>query len=50
MRNPCEEAKTQQNTDEDPAEEHAILQAPIKGLSKSVHYPSTKNYIQTLIT
>ena len=34
MRNPHEEAKTQQNTDEDPAEEHAIQQAPVKGLSK----------------
>ena len=34
MTNPHEEAKTQQNTDEDPAEEHAIQQAPVKGLSK----------------
>ena len=50
MRNPHEEAKTQQNTDEDPAEEHAIQQAPVKGLSKSLHCPSTKNYIETLIT
>ncbi|VAH73423.1 unnamed protein product [Triticum turgidum subsp. durum] len=30
MRNPHEEAKTQQNTNEDPAEEHAIQQAPVK--------------------
>ena len=50
MRNPHEEAKTQQNTDEGPAEEHAIQQAPVKGLSKSVHCLSTKNYIETLIT
>nr|XP_020185740.1 nucleolin-like [Aegilops tauschii subsp. strangulata] len=30
MTNPHEEAKTQQNTDKDPAEEHAIQQAPVK--------------------
>ena len=50
MTNPHEEAKTQQNTDEDPAEEHAIQQAPVKGLTKWVHYLCTKNYVETLIT
>ena len=50
MRNPHEEAKTQQNNNEDPAEEHAIQQAPVKGLTKRVHYLSTKNCIETLIT
>ena len=34
MRNPHEEDNTQTNTDEDHAEEHAIQQAPVKGLSK----------------
>nr|XP_020154052.1 glutamic acid-rich protein-like [Aegilops tauschii subsp. strangulata] len=33
MTNPHEEAKMQQNTDEDPAEEHAIQQAPVKAQS-----------------
>ena len=50
MRNPHEEAKTLQNTDEDPAKEHAIQQAPIKGLIKRVHCLSAKNCIETLIT
>lgn len=50
MTNPHEEAKTQQNTDEDPAEEHAIQQAPVKGLTKRVHCLSAKTCIETLIT
>ena len=50
MRNTHEEAKTQQNTDEDPAEDHAIQQAPVKGLTKRVHCLSAKNCIETLIT
>ena len=50
MRNPREEAKTQQNTDEDPTEEHAIQQAPAKGLTKRVHCLSAKTCIETLIT
>ena len=51
MRNPHEEAKTQQNTDEDPAEEHAIQQAPVKGLSKKSPLSIYKKlYWELLIT
>ena len=50
MTNPHEEAKTQQNTNEDPAEEHANQQAPVKGLSKKSPLSIYKKYIEILIT
>ena len=51
MTNPHEEAKTQQNTDEDPAEEHANQQAPVKGLSKKSPLSIYKKlYWELLIT
>ena len=43
MRKPHEEPNTQQGTDEDPEEEHAIQQDPVKGPSKvsTVDLPKT---------